>query len=129
MDVMKLAQGGAGFAGGLAAVVESVGGCTYRVVAGGDECGSGDEGVARGRKRGDKVNIHVSFRVLWRPGIRSGDRSSFLLSVCSYVLGDLSDGGHICQNFSSNLLHFVWAAQRCPRLCFLARSVHDVPYT
>lgn len=48
VDVMKLAEG-RGFAGGLAAVVQSTGGCTYRVVF---------DGATEGGKGG--VGVHVS---------------------------------------------------------------------
>lgn len=58
---MKLAEG-RGFAGGLAAVVETAGGCTYRIVVaggGGGSSGSGSGSGAGGRL--DTVNVHVSF--------------------------------------------------------------------
>eukprot|EP00903_Cladosiphon_okamuranus_P015496 g14307.t1 len=49
VDVMKLGEG-LGFAGGLAAVVETTGGCTYRIVVGGSGAGGG---------RGSSINVHV----------------------------------------------------------------------
>eukprot|EP00752_Nemacystus_decipiens_P011710 g10391.t1 len=52
VDVMELAEG-RGFAGELAAVVETTGGCTYRVVVGGGG-GGGDGGLGR-----DNINVHV----------------------------------------------------------------------
>ncbi|CAM9985139.1 unnamed protein product [Ectocarpus sp. 13 AM-2016] len=51
VDVMKLAEG-QGYAGGLAAVVESTGCCTYRIVV-------GDGGHHRGAGEGG-VGVHVS---------------------------------------------------------------------
>lgn len=73
VDVMKLADG-RGFAGTLAPVVESTGGCTYRVVVCegghglrcGDGSGSGSGGNGEGRSSGGGgagVGVHVS---LWR---------------------------------------------------------------
>lgn len=52
VDVLKLADG-TGFAGNLAAIVESTAGCTYRVVLGGD-----------GEGEGGGVTVHVSFFLL-----------------------------------------------------------------
>lgn len=50
VDVMQLAEN-RGFAGGLAAVVEYSGGCTYQVVRGGGGGGGG------------RVNVHVSVAI------------------------------------------------------------------
>lgn len=60
VDVMQLAED-RGFPGGLAAVVECSGGCTYQVVLdGGGGGGGGGEGGWGGGRGAGRINVHVS---------------------------------------------------------------------